>query len=156
MVVVVGKRSVLVLALQRTRDVELLVDDLTAESQSGLSAFSTAGDSLCLSFSGSTLEAHRDEEEDHAGEGETAGVAQVACVAESDRRVRASPMANHASTLQNRRTATDWRGAVKPWPCRVVKNVWTTEEDMMRGGNVPSCLMSARGRMTQALTMMIK
>lgn len=47
-VVIVGKRHVVVLLVQRTRDVEFLVDDLTTESQSGLSAFSQLETHVCF------------------------------------------------------------------------------------------------------------
>lgn len=47
-VVTVGKRHVVVLLVQRTRDVEFLVDDLTRESQSGLSAFSQLETHVCF------------------------------------------------------------------------------------------------------------
>lgn len=82
-VVVVNKRHVVVLVVQGTGDVKLLVDYLTTQSQSGSSTFAQPETRCAFSFgfSVTTLEAHRDEEEHHAGEGETAGVAQVACKA---------------------------------------------------------------------------
>lgn len=57
---------------QRTRDVESLVDHLRGEDIQR-SARADAPGALVLA------KTHRDQEKHHAGEGEAAGVAQVAC-----------------------------------------------------------------------------
>lgn len=52
-------------------------------------------------FAATTLEAHRDEEEHHAGEGEAAGVAQVSCEAGSDNK-RMSQLSHWLTAPQQR------------------------------------------------------